>query len=155
MKVVTTTRSYQETRHDMPRLRYQLTNGNTVGERDVNVHHCLWPKRTYELEGLRAFRNLPGFVLPLHIPEHNALHTAIDPPALPGEWLREEIAEFADSVYETDDYAAFEKIAHHIGDVANRSLSPQLAQEAFDLHANFYRQQEFIDAGRVIPIGRL
>lgn len=158
MSQETTTHSYRETRHDVPRLRYQLTNGAIIPAYEVNNHHALFENGWYQTDKERLLKTMGGLVLPMYRNAHNygkiTLHGTVEPPTKPSERLQDLLLDFGHDVY-TDPYEGFEEITHFIGDVANTSHSSELAQEAFDLHDNFSRQQDFIDAGRVIPIGRL
>ena len=133
-------------------LRYRLADGRYAPRNAVNRHHTIFEKRWYRTHQEQVFRNLSGLVLPLHIQAHEELHAQVAPPPKPSRPFMEQIAEFAHDVYEQDDYEAFYRIAHFIGDVANSSWSPERADEAFRIHENFMQQSQFIEAGRVEPV---
>lgn len=54
-----------------------------------DCHHKFWPRRWYETETGKAFRNLPENKEILCRNEHNELHRTEMPPRKPPEWYME------------------------------------------------------------------
>lgn len=84
----------------------------------------------------------------MFVPIHDDLHCSMEPPLKPSHKLQGKIIDFARDVYTTE-YETFQKIVEHIGNISSSSWSPEEAHEAFLIHDNLVRQDDFISKGRV------
>jgi hypothetical protein len=132
----------------MEQLRYRLTSGRLVERNEVNMHHVFFERRLYRSAEEKQFRCLGGLALMMHIPVHRELHADVKQPPKPCPDLRGQIREFANSIYD-EEYEAFYRIAHFIGDVANTSRNQQIADQAYDIFLNLGQQSTYIQEGRV------
>jgi hypothetical protein len=141
----------------MPTPRFVTQTGEIIPRHRTSLHHVFWEAKLYQTSREQLFRNLGGLVLPLQNTYHNktdnALHANVEPPPKPSEGLMKKVIEFNHSEYRFTDYDEFYRIAHFIGDIANSSHSPRVADEAFAIHENLMQQSEYIELGRVEPHG--
>jgi len=135
----------------MDTLRYRLTSGRLVERNEVNSHHIFFERRLYRSDEEKQFRSLGGLVLDMHIPVHRELHADVEQPPKPCRDLREQIRDFTHDMYD-EQYEAFYRIAHFIGDVANTSRNQLIADQAYDIYQNLGLQSTYIQEGRVAEV---
>lgn len=116
---------------------------NTVP--DYNHHHLFYEKRTYRRNHiLNRLRQFPGFIVPIYVPDHRALHRALegcptpsldvahdimdvlryDPLKTPEYWLKQAIGFFTLN----DSLATAEHLQNQLPYVIRRPVIPMQRQ---------------------------